>query len=357
MRAQPAPPDSVTSQPFGSTPEGQPIRLYTLTNKTGMQLAVATYGGTVIKLLAPDRSGHLADVALGFDTIQPYFTKSPYFGALIGRYGNRIARGRFTLDGKAFQLARNNGPNTLHGGLKGFDKQLWNAQVLGQNPPSIRFSRLSPGGEEHFPGNLTVAVTYTLTDRNEVRLQYRAQTDKPTVLNLTNHTYFNLAGAGSGTILDHQIRVCASHYTPVDATLIPTGEIKAVAGTPFDLRKWTRIGEKLQAAGGDPVGYDHNFVLDRWPVARPTLAVEVWDPKTGRQMKVYTDQPGVQFYTGNFLDGSITGKGGKVYRQHDAFCLETQHFPDSPNEPKFPSAVLRPGETFKSTTIYQFSTR
>jgi aldose 1-epimerase len=357
LHAQIAKPDSVTAKPFGKTPEGQPIQLYTLTNRSGMQVAIATYGGTVIKLLAPDRMGQLGDVALGFGTIEPYFKKSPYFGAIIGRYGNRIAKGRFTLDGKTYQLAKNNGPNTLHGGVKGFDKRMWTAEVLSQNPPVVRFSRLSPDGEEHFPGDLKVAVTYTLTNRDELKIQYAAQTDKATVLNLTNHTYFNLAGAGNGGILGHQIMIHASRFTPVNSALIPTGEIKEVAGTPMDLRKWTTIGDKIQAVGGKPVGYDHNYVLDRCPVVRPCLAAEVWDPGSGRLMKVYTDQPGVQFYTGNFLDGTLKGKGGKVYRQHDAFCLETQHFPDSPNEPEFPSTVLRPGQVFRSTTVYRFLAR
>ena len=357
IQAQSPASDSVTARPFGKTTDGQPIQLYTLANSSGIQVSLATYGGTVIRLLTPDRQGKLADIALGFSTIEPYFTKSPYFGALIGRYGNRLAKGRFTLDGKKYQLAKNNGPNALHGGLKGFDKQRWTAEVLSQNPPSIRFSRLSPDGEEGYPGNLKVAVVYTLTNQNELRIQYTAQTDKPTILNLTNHTYFNLAGAGSGSILNQDIRINASHYTPVDSTLIPTGEIKPVAGTPFDLRKWTPIGLHLQAVGGKPVGYDHNFVLDRYPVSRPALAAEAYDPTSGRLMKVYTDQPGIQFYSGNFLDGTLKGKGGKIYRQHDAFCLETQHFPDSPNHSNFPSTVLRPGELFKSTTIYKFSAK
>jgi aldose 1-epimerase len=357
LQAQTAQPDSVTAKPFGKTTDGKKIQLYTLTNQSGMQVSIATYGGTVIRLLVPDRAGRLADVALGFSTIEPYFTQTAYFGAIIGRYANRIAKGRFSLDGKTYQLAKNNGPNTLHGGLKGFDKQLWKAEVLSENPPAVRFSRLSPDGEEHFPGNLQVSVIYTLTNRDELRIQYAAQTDKTTVLNLTNHTYFNLAGAGSGTILNHQIRIHASRFTPVGSTLIPTGEIKDVAGTPMDLRKWTQIGANIQAVGGKPVGFDHNFVLERSPAAPPSLAAEVWEPGSGRLMKVYTDQPGIQFYTGNFLDGTLKGKGGKVYRQHDAFCLETQHFPDSPNQPDFPSTVLRPGETFKSTTVYKFSVK
>jgi aldose 1-epimerase len=357
IQAQTAHPGTVTSKPFGKTPDGKPIQLYTLTNTTGMQVRIASYGGTVVNLFAPDRNGKLADVALGFSTIEPYFTKSPYFGALIGRYGNRIAKGRFTLDGKTYQLKKNNGPNALHGGLKGFDKQIWAVEVMSQNPPSIRLSRLSPDGEEGYPGNLKVAVTYTLTDRDELKIQYAAQTDKDTILNLTNHTYFNLAGAGSGSVLGQQIRINADKFTPVDKTLIPTGEMKDVAGTPWDLRKWTPIGQKLQATGGKPVGYDHNFVLNECPFVRPCLAAEAWDPKSGRLMKVYTTQPGIQFYTGNFLDGTITGKGGKVYRQHDAFCLETQHFPDSPNHANFPSTVLHPGQIFRSTTIYKFSVK
>jgi aldose 1-epimerase len=357
IHAQTVKPSSVTSKPFGNTPDGKRIQLYTLANRHGMRVTVATYGGTIVNLYTPDRAGRLGDVVLGFSTIEPYFTKSPYFGAIIGRYGNRLAKGRFTLDGKTYQVAKNNGPNALHGGLVGFDKHIWNAQVLSQAPASIRLSRVSPDGEEHYPGNMKVAVTYTLTDANELRIHYSASTDKPTVLNLTNHSYFNLAGAGNGTVLDHLIKIHASRFTPVDNTLIPTGEIKSVAGTPMDLRKWTPIGQKLEAVGGKPVGYDHNYVLDRCPVMRPTLAAEVFEPGSGRLMKVYTDQPGVQFYTGNFLDGTIRGKGGRVYHQHEAFCLETQHFPDSPNHPNFPSAVLRPGQKFHSTTVYKFSIR
>jgi len=355
LRAQA--PDSVTSKPFGKTVDGKAIQLYTLTNKRGMQVSIATFGGTVIKLLVPDRTGKLDDVALGFSTVDPYFTKSPYFGALIGRYANRIAKGRFTLDGKAYTLPKNDGPNTLHGGKVGFDKHLWTATVLKQNPPTIRFARLSPDGEQGFPGNLNVSVVYTLTDQNELRLQYAASTDKPTVLNLTSHIYFNLAGAGNGDVLGHQIRIHAMHFTPINAKLIPTGEIKNVAGTPMDLRKWTVIGSRIQAVGGKPVGFDHNYVLDHFPVARPALAAEVIEPKSGRIMKVYTDQPGIQFYTGNFLDGTLKGKGGKTYYQHDAFCLETQHFPDSPNQPAFPPTVLRPGQVFQSTTVYRFSAK
>jgi aldose 1-epimerase len=357
MPSLPAQADSVTAKSFGKTTDGKPIQLYTLTNKNGMEADIATYGGTVIRLLARDRTGKLSDVALGFGTIKPYFTTTTFFGALIGRYANRIAKGQFTLDGKTYKLAKNNPPNTLHGGKKGFDKQMWTVEVLSQDPPTARFSRLSPDGEENFPGNLKVAAVYTLTDRDELRIQYTATTDKPTVVNLTSHIYFNLAGAGSGDILGEQIRIHASHFTPVNAALIPTGKIQEVAGTPMDLRKWTVIGSRIQAVGGNPVGFDHNYVLDRCPVVRPALAAEVWEPKSGRLMKVYTDQPGIQFYTGNFLDGTEKGKGGKTYFQHDAFCLETQHFPDAPNHANFPSTVLRPGEVFKSTTVYKFGTK
>ena len=355
IHAQPASPDSVSAKPFGKTPDGRIIQLYTLVNGSGMQVNIATYGATIVNLLTPDRAGHLADVALGFGAIEPYFTQSPYFGATVGRYANRIAKGRFAIDGKTVQLAKNDGPNHLHGGLKGFDKQLWTAQVLKQSPPTVRFSRLSPDGEEHYPGNLQVSVTFTLTDRNELRMRYEAQTDQPTVVNLTNHTYFNLAGAGNGNILGHQVSIHASHYTPIDKTFIPTGEIRSVAGTPMDLRKFTTIGANIEAVGGQPAGFDHNYVLDRCPVIRPALAAEVFEPRSGRMLKVYTDQPGIQFYTGNFLDGTIRGKRGKVYHQHDAFCLETQHFPDSPNHPNFPSTLLKPGQAYRTTTILKFS--
>ena len=352
-----APADSVTVQPFGKTTEGHAVQLYTLTNRSGAQVALATYGGTVVKLLMPDREHRLADIALGFDTITPYCTKSPYFGALIGRYGNRLAHGRFTLDGQTCQLAKNNGPNALHGGLKGFDKQVWNARIISQDLPEVEFSRLSPDGEEHYPGNLKVVVTYTLTEKDALRIHYWAQTDKPTVLNLTNHTYFNLAGAGHGSILGHQLKLNANRFNPVDQTLIPTGELKEVAGTPMDFREWMAIGPRINQVGGEPKGYDHNYVLNRPLLGGMGLAAEVWEPSSGRTLAVYTDQPGVQFYSGNFLDGTIHGKEGKVYRQHDAFCLETQHFPDSPNHPNFPSTVLRPRETFQSTTVYKFGVR
>ena len=316
-----------------------------------------TYGATIVDLLVPDANGELADVSLGFDSIEPYPTHGAYFGTIAGRFANRINAGKFTLEGRSYQLALNNPPNHLHGGLVGFDKQVWKAKILKSKQPSVRFTLRSPDGQEGYPGTFKVAVTYTLTDRNQLRIGYKATTDKTTIVNLTNHTYFNLAGAGNGTVLDHSLKVNASHYTPVNSALIPTGEIKSVEGTPLDFRKSTRVGSRIAEVGGDPVGYDHNFVLSQSHQARPKLAAEVYEPTSGRVMKVYTDQPGVQFYTGNFLDGSITGKGGKVYQQYFGFCLETQHYPDSPNQPGFPSTVLQPGETFKSTTIYQFSVK
>jgi aldose 1-epimerase len=347
---------AVTKQDFGAA-DGQPITLYTMTNSHGMSVSVMTYGATVVKLIAPDKDGNADDVALGFDDLSGYLKKNndPYFGATIGRYGNRIAKGQFTLDGHSYQLAANNGPNALHGGLKGFDKQVWKADVLSTNPPEILFSRVSQDGEEGYPGTMKASVRYTLTDKNQIKLAYLATTDKPTIVNLTHHSYFNLAGAGNGTILDELLTLNADAYTPVDDTLIPTGEIKKVSGTPMDFRKPTAIGARIQQVGGKPVGYDHNFVLkDSGSGVRWIATVE--DPKSGRVMKVYSDQPGVQFYSGNFLDGSITGKNDKTYQQYAALCLEPQHFPDSPNEPKFPSVVLKPGETYHSTIIYAFDT-
>ena len=342
---------------FGNTTAGEEVNLFTLTNKSGMKVTLSSYGATVIDLLAPDRSGKMADISLGFDSFAPYQTQSPYFGAIVGRYGNRIAKGRFTLDGATYQLATNNDPNHLHGGIKGFDKRIWKGTNLPSSEPSVRFTLRSTDGEEGYPGNLGVAVTYTLTNQNELRISYEATTDKPTVINLTNHTYFNLAGAGNGNILGHQLKINASRFTPVDATLIPTGELKKVEETVMDFRKPTAIGARIKEVGGKPIGYDHNSVLDWSLHFGLALAAEVYEPVCGRLMKVYTDQPGIQFYSGNFLDGTITGKGGKVYDQYTGFCLETQHFPDSPNKPDFPSSVLRPGKTYRSTTIYAFSAK
>jgi aldose 1-epimerase len=357
LPAQAAQTASVSVKPFGKTDDGQKVELYILTNKNGLKVSLATYGATVVNLYAPDRSGKLADIALGFGTLKPYLTKSPYFGAIVGRYGNRIAKGKFTLDGKTYKLATNNGVNHLHGGLKGFDKRVWTASVPKSAQASVTFTLRSADGEEGYPGNLVLSVTYTLTDKNELRISYRAQTDKPTALNPTHHTYFNLAGAGNGNVLNHELKLHADRFTPVNKTLIPTGELKKVDGTVMDFRKATSIGARIRQVGGKPVGYDHNYVLNKCPVTGRCLAAEVYEPKSGRVMKVYTDQPGIQFYSGNFLDGTITGKGGKIYKQYSGFCLETQHFPDSPNQPKFPSTVLRPGETFRTTTVYQFSAK
>jgi len=341
--------------PWGKTTQGEQVSLFTLVNNNGMKVTISSYGATVIDLLVPDRNGKWDDVSLGFDKFSPYQTKSPYFGSIVGRYGNRIAKGQFTLDGHTYQLATNNSPNHLHGGIKGFDKRIWKGEILDSREPSVRFTLRATDGEEGYPGNLDVAVTYTLTDKNELRISYEAKTDKPTVLNLTNHTYFNLAGAGNGSILGHLLQINASRFTPVDATLIPTGELKKVDGTVMDFRKPTAIGARIKEVGGKPVGYDHNYVLDKSLHFGLPLVAEVTEPVSGRVMKVYTDQPGIQFYSGNFLDGTITGKGGKVYNQYNGFCLETQHFPDSPNEPKFPSTTLRPGQTYKTTTVYAFS--
>jgi aldose 1-epimerase len=346
---------SVTSKPFGRTPDGRLVRLHTLTNKNGMSVSVMDYGATIVKILAPDRTGKLDDVVLGFDKFSPYLHITTYFGATIGRYGNRLAKGQFELGKVIYQAPRNDGLNSLHGGFHGFDKRMWKVEPVESDVPAIRFTRLSPDGEEGYPGNLFVSVTFSLNDDNELRIEYEATTDKPTVINLTNHSYFNLAG--SGTILDHVLTLHADAFTPVDATLIPTGEIKQVAGTPWDFRNPTPIGMQLKETGGKPVGYDHNYVLNKGWFSSLSVAAEVQEPKSGRTLTVSTDQPGVQFYTGNFLDGTLTGVGGNVYRQYAGFCLETQHFPDSPNHDNFPSTVLMPGDTFKSATVYAFGVK
>ena len=349
---------SAKSRPFGKARNGDAVELYTLTNAKGMEAMIMTYGGIVTTLRVPDRNGKLDDVVLGFDSIDGYLgdPPAPYFGALIGRYGNRIGKGRFTLNGTEYKLALNNGVNALHGGLQGFDKVVWKAKS--QNPQSLELTSVSKDGEEGYPGNLTTIVTYTVTDNNELRIEYSATTDKDTVLNLTNHSYFNLSGQGEGDVLEHQMMINADKFTPVDATLIPTGELRSVDGTPFDFRQVKTIGERIDGSdeqlkfGG---GYDHNYVLNVSGAA-PEVAVRVTEPKSGRVMEVLTTQPGVQLYTGNKLDGKLRGKGGKVYQRRYGFCLETQHFPDSPNKPNFPSVVLKPGERFQSTTIYRFST-
>ncbi|HEY3743869.1 MAG TPA: aldose epimerase family protein [Bryobacteraceae bacterium] len=351
----------MTQAEFGKMPDGTPVTLYTLTNKNGVSLSVMTYGATVQSIKAPDAKGQIADVVLGFDNLAGYLGTEPYFGAVVGRYGNRIAKGHFKLDGKDYHMAINNPPNSLHGGLKGFDKVLWTGRDASADAgPAVEFSYLSKDGEEGYPGNLNVKVKYTLTAANEVQLDYSATTDKTTVTNITNHTYFNLNGAGNGNILGEQLTLNASRYTPVDAGLIPTGVLEPVAGTPFDFTKPTVIGDRIDQARNQQLkfagGYDHNWVIDHTKPGALDLAAKVTDPTSGRVLEVLTTQPGVQFYTGNFLDGTITGKGGKSYGRRAALCLETQHFPDSPNHPAFPTTTLKPGETMTSRTVWKFST-
>jgi len=348
----------IEMSPFGSV-KGHPADLYQLTNEKGAKVAITNYGGIVTQLLIPDRNGKLGDVVLGYDDVDGYVKKTPYFGALIGRYGNRIAKGQFELDGKKYQLPVNDGPNSLHGGKVGFDKVMWNARpYFSKDGPALELTYLSRDGEQGYPGNLSVTATYTLTNNNELKVAFKATTDKPTVVNLTHHSYFNLAGQGKGDILGHVVTIPADRFTPVDATLIPTGELRPVAGTPFDFRKPHTIGERVTANDAQiklGPGYDHNWVF-RKPVGMLTKQARVVEPKTGRVMEVLSTEPGLQFYSGNFLDGTITGKGGAVYRLRNGFCMEPQHFPDSPNHPKFPSTVLLPGETYKNTIIYRFST-
>ena len=342
---------------FGQTPDGVKIQIYTLTNKNHLEAKITNFGGILVSLKTPDRKGALADVVLGFDTLQGYLDNpGPHFGALIGRYGNRIGRARFKLDGVEYKLAANNGENSLHGGNRGFDKVVWTARELPDG--GLELTYLSKDGEEAYPGNLKAVVTYRLTDANELAIDYTATTDKNTVVNLTNHSYFNLRGAGSGDILEHRLTLNADRFTPVDAGLIPTGELRPVNGTPFDFRKATAIGARIDQNDEQlklGKGYDHNYVLNG-AGGRPSLAARVEEPTSGRVLEVLTDQPGVQFYTGNFLDGSIKGKGGMTYGHRSGLCLETQHFPDSPNKPNFPSTVLKPGQRFHSTTIFRFRT-
>jgi len=357
--AQSIPRGGVTKEIFGVAPSGQPIYLYTLRNSQGVQAAITNYGGRIVSLKTPDRKGKFDDIVLGFDSLQEYLHDNPFFGALVGRYANRIANGQFTLDGVKYELARNNGPNTLHGGLKGFDKKIWSAQAAeDKDGPELVLHYFSKDGEEGFPGDLNVTVTYTLTENNELRIDYQATTDKDTVLNLTNHSYFNLSGHAGGRILEDVAMINADKFLPTDQNLIPTGEIRSVAGTPFDFRKPTAIGARIDDK--DPQleaakGYDQTFVLNRIG-AGPSFAARVMDPHSGRVLEVLTTQPGVQFYTANHMQGPVRGKGGAVYGFRSAFCLETQHFPDSPNKPNFPSTELKPGERFHSITIFKFST-
>jgi len=351
---------NVKKQAFGKLPDGTPIELYTLSNANGMEVGIMTYGGTVVSLTAPDRGGKYADIVLGMDHLEGYLKGVPFFGAIIGRYGNRIGNGQFKLDGKVYTLPKNDGDNTLHGGPEGFDKRVWKAKTEGgADGPALELTYTSKDGEMGFPGTLAATVVYTLTAKNELKIDYSAKTDKPTVVNLTNHSYFNLAGAGEGDNLQHQVTIDADRFTPVDKGLIPTGEFRPVKGTPFDFTKATAIGERIgqkdeQLQFGK--GYDHNWVLNKGS-AGLTKAAEVYEPKTGRVMEVWTTEPGLQFYTGNFLDGTIHGKGGKVYGIRSAFCMETQHYPDSPNKPGFPTTELKPGATYRTTTVYRFSAK
>jgi aldose 1-epimerase len=342
---------TVTRAPFGKTPDGD-VELFTLKNGNGIEVRVTNYGGIITSLKTPDRNGAFADIVLGFDTLDGYLGYHPYFGAVLGRYANRIALARFTIDGIAHRLSMNSGPNHIHGGVKGFDKHVWQPEVVGDN--SVRFSRVSPDGEEGYPGNLQVAVAYSLTNYNELIVEFQAMTDLPTHVNLAQHTYFNLAGAGD--VLGHELTIDADRYTPVDAASIPTGVLAPVAGTPFDFRKATPIGARIEAKHPQIAhgrGYDHNYVLNR---EGNTLefAARVVDPGSGRVLEVATTEPGVQLYTGNFLDGSLNGKGGATYGRHAGFCLETQHYPDTPNKPAFPSSLLRPGATYSSRTVFKF---
>jgi aldose 1-epimerase len=351
---------STTKTAFGKTLEGEAVDLYTLTNKNGNAVTITTYGGAIVSIKVPDRAGKIADVVLGYDSVDGYVNDKSYLGAIVGRYGNRIGHAQFVVDGKTYTLAKNNGDNSLHGGIKGFNKAVWSAKTVSvKGGQSLQLSYLSKDGEEGFPGNLKVTVTYTWSDSNALTIEYSATTDKKTVVNLTSHSYFNLAGQGSGDILGHQLLIQSDQFTPVDSGLIPTGELRDVAGTPFDFRKATAIGARIEQddeqlkLGG---GYDHNFVL-RMPTDRSEfLAARVVEHGSGRMMEVWTTEPGVQFYTGNFLDGKTAGKGGMTYPKRSAFCLETQHFPDSPNQPKFPSVALNPGQTYHTITKYRFTT-
>ena len=335
-------------------PTGEKVQIFTLSNNHGVELKIINYGGIIVAINVPDRHGKTADIALGHDALEGYVNRSRYFGALVGRCANRIAHGQFSLNGIAYKLATNNGPNHLHGGLRGFDKVVWNAEA---NDSAVRLNYLSRDGEEGYPGNLSASVNYSLTDTNELRIEYFATTDKDTIINLTNHSYFNLAGGG--TVLDHEVIIHADAFTPIDNTLIPTGEVRAVAGTPMDFNSLTTIGarintedEQLRNAGG----YDHNFVL-RVGDQKLREVAEVYDPQSGRLLTVSTTQPGMQFYSGNFLNGTIIGKNGHAYLKHSGFCLETQHFPDSPNHTNFPSTVLRPAERYHHVTVFRFSVR
>jgi aldose 1-epimerase len=339
--------------------EGKKVDLHTLKNAHGMEVKITNYGGIVTSIKVPDKNNKFDDVVLGFNNLKDYLGNNPFFGAVIGRYANRIGNAKFILEGKEYTLAKNNWANTLHGGVKGFDKVLWDAEpVTGKEGQSLKLTYMSKDGEEGFPGNLNVTVTYTLKDDNSFQIDYHATTDKPTVVNLTNHTYWNLAGEGSGGILAHKLMINADSFTPVDRGSIPTGEIRSIQGTPMDFRRPLAVGARIgsddeQLKFGN--GYDHNWVINSRENDKPVLAATVFEPVSGRQMEVYTTEPGIQFYSGNFLNENIIGKSGKGYGPRSALCLETQHYPDSPNKPKFPTTVLKPGEIYRTTTIYKFT--
>jgi aldose 1-epimerase len=346
----------IERKPFGRTPAGEAVELFTFAREGAPTVAITNLGGHIVEVLAPDRAGRVADVTLGYRDFAGYLADTNYFGCIVGRYANRIAKGRFTLDGKTYTLAVNNGPNSLHGGPTGFQTRVWTPKVVtGPDGDALELTYVSKDGEEGYPGTLTAKVVYSLRKDGGLAIDYTATTDAPTVVNLTNHAYFNLAGEGEGTILGHEMQIEADAFTPVDATLIPTGKIQPVEGTPFDFRKPVAIGARIDApddqleAGG---GYDHNFVL-RGKTGELRLVARVREPKSGRVLEVLTTEPGIQFYSGNFLDGTVVGKSGKPYVRRGGFCLEAQHFPDSPNEPSFPSVVLRPGQTYRQTTVYR----
>ena len=351
------PETAIQKEPFGTTPDGQAVEIYTLRNDKGAEARIMTYGGTVLSLKMPDRKGHYDDVVLGFDNLDDYLKGVPYFGALIGRYGNRIGNAKFSLDGQTYNLVANDGPNTLHGGTKGFDKVVWTAKPhMADGGAMLELDYVSPDGEQGFPGTLTVTAVYTLTEENELRLDFMAATDKDTVVNLTHHSYWNLAGKGD--ILNHVVSIYGDYYTPVDAGLIPTGKLEPVSGTPFDFRAPTVIGTRVNQ--DDPQlklahGIDHNWVIEKAQKNELTRLARVSEPTTGRVMEVWSTEPAVQFYTGNFLNGTLKGKGGWVYQKNAAICLEPQHYPDSPNQPQFPGTELKPGELFQSTIIYKFT--
>ena len=357
-------PVRVSADHFGITPDEDSVQVFTLTNDSGVEVRLTNYGGIILSILAPDRQGDVEDVTLGFDSLSHYVERNPFFGALVGRYGNRIGDATFEIDGTRYVLAANNGPNHLHGGRKGFDKVVWQAEPFQhEGDAGVTLTRVSPHDEEGYPGNLDVRVTYRLTPDNELAIEYHATTDQPTHVNLTNHTYFNLGGHDSGDVLDHEVLLNADAITAVDAELIPTGELRPVSDTPFDFREPAPIGARIDDTTDVQIrhggGYDHNYVLNRSDASPDSLmlAARVVEPESGRVLEVFTTEPGVQFYTGNFLDGSLTGRDEVVYERRAGFCLETQHFPDSPNKPQFPSTLLRPGETYASKTIFRFDTQ